>query len=404
MRKEERGALIQGDNLKAIRDIFPDESVDLIYLDPPFNSNLPYFISTRSQVYREKEKEINTQEPAFLDVWEWNEEREVELEDIKKRNATLEKLLRIFMDTHGRDGISSYLVMMTIRLVELHRVLKPTGSLYLHCDPTASHYLKIILDQVFGAKNFRNEVIWKRTSAHSSAKRWGPVHDVILFYTKGENYKWNPTYQGYEKEYVDKEYRYKDERGRFSPVELTGLGKTNGDSGLPWRGIDPSKRGRHWALPKKENLPHWIKVPENWDTMTSQQKLDFLDEVGMIYWTSGRKPRLKRYLDESRGFPIQDVIVDIYPITSLSKERVGYPTQKPLALLERIIAASSDKGDVVLDPFSGSGTTLIAADWLDRFWVGIDSSPLAIEMAISRLKEERSLVEGEDFLVVRNQI
>jgi DNA modification methylase len=307
--------------------------------------------------------------------------------------------MRLLVRFLGKGGLCAYLVMMPPRLIELHRVLKPTGSLYLHCDPTASHYLKVVLDQVFGPKGFKSEIVWKRTSAHSSAKRWGPVHDVILFYAKGEVYTWNPVYRGYEEGYVREEYRFQDGRGRYALADLTGAGDREGDSGKPWRGVLPPK-GRHWALPKRDKLPPWVSAPENWETMTAQEKLDFLDAVGLIYWPKrGKMPYFKRYLETRKGTPLQDVILDIPPLRLSSKERVGYPTQKPVALLERLVQASSNSGDLVLDPFCGSGTSLVAAQRLGRAWIGIDSSPLAIALTRARLDRDFGLKSGKDYAV-----
>ena len=386
-----------GDNLEVLRKHIPDESVDLIYLDPPFNSKADYNV-----IFREHSgKGPGAQIRAFEDTWHWGLESEKALEEVLERHGKLGEFLDFLVRSLGKNDLSAYLVMMAVRLLELHRVLKPTGSLYLHCDPTASHYLKVILDQIFGPTNFRNEVIWKRTGAHSSAKRWGPVHDVILFYTKGENYTWNPTYQAYEEEYLKGQYRFQDDKGRYTLDNLTGAGDREGDSGKAWRNIDPRKKGRHWAVPGREKLPSWVKLPENWEAMTTQEKLDFLDEVGLIYWPpKGNMPRLKRYLETPKGVPIQDVILDIPPLGSHSKERLGYPTQKPVALLERIIQASSNPGDVVLDPFCGCGTALAAAQKLGRAWIGIDITHLAITLIQARLKRDFGLEPGKDYEVL----
>ena len=386
-----------GDNLEVLRKHIPDESVDLIYLDPPFNSKADYNVIFREHTGKGPGAQIK----AFEDTWSWGMESEQALQEVMAKHGRLGEFLDFLVRFLGKNDLSAYLVMMAVRLLELHRVLKPTGSLYLHCDPTASHYLKVILDQIFGPTNFRNEVIWKRTGAHSSAKRWGPVHDVILFYTKGENYTWNPTYQAYEEEYLKGQYRFQDDKGRYTLDNLTGAGDREGDSGKAWRNIDPKKKGRHWAVPGREKLPSWVKLPENWEAMTTQEKLDFLDEVGLIYWPpKGNMPRLKRYLETPKGVPIQDVILDIPPLGSHSKERLGYPTQKPVALLERIIQASSNPGDVVLDPFCGCGTALAAAEKLGRRWIGIDITHLAITLIQARLRRDFGLEPGRDYEVL----
>ncbi len=388
-----KGQLYLGDNLEVLRRRIPDGSADLVYLDPPFNSGADYTIP----LCERSDEGAEAQTLAFGDTWRWGPESEKALGEVLERHEGLGKFLELLAGSPGEGGLPAYLVMMAVRLLELHRVLKPTGSLYLHCDPTASHYLKVILDQIFGPKNFRNEVIWKRTSAHSSAKRWGPVHDVILFYTKGEDYTWNPLHQAYEEGYLEREYRLQDERGRYAPADLTGAGEREGGSGHPWRGIPPPK-GRHWALPRREKLPPWVTPPENWEAMTAQQKLDFLDEVGLIHWPrKGKMPYLKRYLETRKGIPVQDMILDIPPLSPTSKERMGYPTQKPVTLLERIVRASSNPGDVVLDPFCGAGTTLVAAQKLGRTWIGIDESPLAIALTQNRLKRDLGLEPERDY-------
>jgi site-specific DNA-methyltransferase (adenine-specific) len=388
-----KGQLYLGDNLEVLRRRIPDGSVDLVYLDPPFNSGANYAIPSCER----SDGGAEAQTFAFEDTWRWGPESEKALGEVLERHERLGRLLELLARSPGKEGLPAYLAMMAVRLIELHRVLKPTGSLYLYCDPTASHYLKVILDQIFGPENFRSEVVWKRTSAHSSAKRWGPVHDVILFYTKGEDYTWNPLHQAYEEGYLEREYRFQDERGRYAPADLTGAGEREGDSGRPWRNIFPTK-GRHWALPRREKLPPWVNPPENWEMMTAQEKLDFLDQVGLIHWPKkGRMPYLKRYLETQKGIPAQDVILDIPPLGSTSKERVGYPTQKPVALLERIVRASSNPGDTVLDPFCGSGTTLIAAQKLGREWIGIDNSPLAITLTRARLERDFGLMPGRGY-------
>ena len=279
----------------------------------------------------------------------------------------------------------AYLAMMASRLVELHRVLKPTGSLYLHCDPTASHYLRMLLDGIFGQQFFQNEIIWKRTSAHSGTKRWGPIHDVILFYSKSETFTWNQIFQDYSEDYIESFYRYSDKKGRFRVGDLTGAGTRTGESGQRWRKVNPTEVGRHWAVPNKVLTESFGKEISTW---TVQQKLDALDQRGLIYWPAkGRVPGFKRYLNEKAGVPINDVITDINPIGAQAQERLGYPTQKPLPLLERIIEASSNKGDVVLDPFCGCGTTIHAAQKLGRRWIGIDVTYLAINLIKRRLKD-----------------
>ena len=313
----------------------------------------------------------------------------------KKVSTAIEALLNLI----DRNQMMAYLVMMTARLVELHRVLKPTGSLYLHCDPTSSHYLKIVLDAVFGVENFRNHITWKRTGSHNSAKKWGPISDNILFFSKSDDHVWNRIYQQYDQEYMDNYYRYKDERGRYQLVSLTGSGTRQGDSGLTWRGIDPTAAGRHWAIPKSSLEAAY--PDRDLSSLSVQEKLNRLDEAGLIYWPKrGTVPRQIRYLDEGEGVPIQDIISDIRPIGSQAKERLGYPTQKPIELLERIICASSNEGDIVLDPFCGCGTAIAAAHKLRRHWIGIDITHLSIALQKYRLQDTFELVSGSDYEVI----
>jgi len=317
--------LFYGDNLDVLRTHIADESIDLIYLDPPFNSNANYNILFKSKTGDGSDAQIE----AFEDTWHWTN-HEGGSEDafdqvIRSGNTNAAELLRAFRSFLGENDMMAYLAMMAIRLIELHRVLKPTGSLYLHCDPTASHYLKLLLDAVFGPANFLNEVVWKRTSAHSSAKRFGPVHDIIFFYGKSPRYVWNKAYQPYNEHYISEFYTHEDQDGRrWRRSDLTGAGTRNGETGLSWRGIDVTAKGRHWAWPPSQ--------------------LEVMDSEGLIHWPAkeGGMPMLKRYLDQQSGNPAQDIIDDIPPMHNLAEERLGYPTQKPVALLERLIAASSN--------------------------------------------------------------
>lgn len=328
--------LYHGDNLPILKGM-ASNTIDLVYLDPPFATGRDF--------------------GAFDDRWTWGGvERDV------PAIATLHRLL-------GPCALLAYLVMMAVRLVELHRVLKPTGSLYLHCDPTASHYLKIILDTIFNPRNFRNEIVWKRTSARSDSHRWNHIHDTLLFYTKSDDYVWNTQYTPYSHEYVEKFYHFVEpETGRkYASDNLTASGTRNGSSGESWHDIDVRAKGIHWKY--------------------TLEGLEELDKKGRIVWPNkiGGVPRYKRYLDEMPGVAIQSVIADIPPLSAQSAEKLGYPTQKPLALLERIIAASSNPGDVVLDPFCGCGTAVAAAEKLDRRWIGIDSGADAVRCTSERM-------------------
>lgn len=375
--------LYYGDNLGVLREHIKDESVDLIYLDPPFNSNASYNVLFKAPDGVQSQSQIE----AFDDTWVWGETAEnAYWEVLHGPNTDVARMLEAIRGFLGENAMMAYLAMMAIRLIELHRVLKPTGSLYLHCDPVASHYLKILLDAVFGAAGFKSEITWKRTSSHNSAKRWGPVHDTILFYSRSDAFIWNDVFEAYDEKYLDRFYRFSDERGRFRIGDLTGAGTRKGDSGQPWRGIDPTDVGRHWAVPTA--IIDRLGLNGDFHQRSVQGKLDRLDELGLIYWPpKGRVPQFKRYIELDRGVRIQDVIGDIGPLSSQAQERLGYPTQKPVALLERILSASSNPGDVVLDPFCGCGTTVHAAEKMGRQWIGIDVTHLAVSLIERRLRD-----------------
>ncbi|KAF0115560.1 MAG: modification methylase EcaI [Rhodobacteraceae bacterium] len=376
--------LFYGDNLTVLRDSVASESVDLIYLDPPFNSNAGYNVLFKAPDGSGSAAQIE----AFDDTWHWNDSAESAFSDVlRSGNGAAAEMLRAMRGFLGENDMMAYLAMMAARLIELHRVLKPTGSLYLHCDPTASHYLKILLDAVFGKENFRNEVIWKRTHSHGSAKKWGDVHDTIHFYSKSNNYLWNKVTHKHSDKYIGSKYTQTDKRGRYRWVVLTGSGPRNGESGTPWRGYDPTASNRHWTIPSSAIsilMDEGIEIPEG-----TINRLDTLYENGFVRIPDrlGGKgaPEFKLYLRD--GQPIQDIIVDIPPLNSQAQERLGYPTQKPVALLERILNASSNPGDVVLDPFCGCGTTVHAAEKLGRQWIGIDVTHLAIGLIEKRLRD-----------------
>ena len=370
-----------GDNLHVLREHIAPESVDLVYLDPPFNSNANYNILFKSPEGADSDAQIE----AFEDTWHWNDKAEEAFDDVMRSgNSDAFELLRAMRAFLGDNDMMAYLAMMAVRLIELHRVLKPTGSLYLHCDPTASHYLKLLLDGVFGATNFRNEIIWKRTASHSAAKRFGDVHDTILFYSKSSKFTWNEVLLPHTDGYSDR-YKNTDERGRiWADDNLTAPGVRNGHSGAVWRGFDVTAKGSHWKVSRK--AVEGIIGKEATDKLTTIEKLEVLEKDGLIHWPrNGGFPRFKRLL--SAGNTVQDVITDIPPLNSQAQERLGYPTQKPLALLERIIAASSKEGDVVLDPFCGCGTAVHAAQKLGRQWIGIDVTHLAVGLIEKRMKD-----------------
>ena len=346
-----------GDNLDILRGM-NSESVDLIYLDPPFNSNRNYSAPVGSAAAG----------AAFKDTWTLSDLDVAWMGLIADEEPAIYKTLEAAGLTHGK-GMQSYLCMMAVRLLEMRRVLKDTGSVYLHCDPTASHYLKLVMDAVFQAGNFRSDIIWKRTSAHSDTRQGrrqhGRVHDVIFFYTKSADWIWNPIYTPYDEEYINKFYRHIEPHTgrRYQLGDLTGRGgAAKGNPEYEVMGVT-----RFWAF--------------------SKERMQEMIEAGRVVQTRpGAVPRHKRYLDEMPGVPLQDSWTDIGPISSQAKERLGYPTQKPLALLERIIKASTNQGDIVLDPFCGCATACVAAENLGRKWVGIDLSPKAIELVNVRLQ------------------
>ena len=374
--------LYYGDNLKVLRESIADESVDLIYLDPPFNSNASYNVLFKGPQGNESAAQIE----AFDDTWHWTDAAEEAFgEVLRSGNGAAAEMLRAMRSFLGENDMMAYLAMMAVRLLELHRVLKPTGSLYLHCDPTASHYLKILLDAVFGASNFRSEIIWKRQSAHNDAKRqYADLSDVILFYSKSKDMPFNVVRVPLDEDYVSKFYRHKDADGRryrlsdMSAPEGGGMAAINKTTGKPngwyeWRGYQPPARG-------------WRYSPE---TMAK------LDNEGKIFYPESKSKRLslKRFLDENPGQPVGNIWTDINPLHGAAREALGYPTQKPVALLERILNASSNPGDVILDPFCGCGTTVHAAQKLDRQWIGIDVTHLAIGLIEKRLREAFETVE-----------
>ena len=370
-----KNQLFFGDNLEILRGgRIPVSSVDLVYLDPPFNSNATYNV-----LFAEKTGEKSAaQITAFEDTWHWGAEAAAAFDDVMQlgppRLADLLRALRAFL---GQNDMMAYLTMMAVRLVELHRVLKPSGSLYLHCDPTASHYLKMILDAIFGVANFKNEIIWKRSSAHSDSSACGRAHDVILFFSKDRSkFKINKQYQSYDESYVSSHYRYKNEEGRcYRTDNLTATGLSGGGYEYEWNGVK-----RIWRCP-----------------IETMQRLH---NEGRIKYTKKGVAEYIRFFDEMPGVPLQDIWTDIPPINSQARERLGYPTQKPEALLERIIKASSNEGDLVLDPFCGCGTTVTVAERLKRHWIGIDITYLAINLIKKRLHDSFAPNDLADFEII----
>jgi site-specific DNA-methyltransferase (adenine-specific) len=351
--------LFYGDNLDILREHIVDNSIDLVYLDPPFNSSRNYNILFKDEHGKDSESQI----VAFEDTWHWNQQAERTYRDlITTAPAHVGQMIGALHSFIGPSQMLAYLVMMAARLVELHRILKPTGSLYLHCDPTASHYLKVVLDTIFGPSQFRNEIVWKRTSAHSDPQRYGGNIDIILFYTKGTTWTWNQLYTPHSPEYITR-YKHRDPDGRlWTDGDLTAKGLSGGGYEYEYKGVTSL-----WRCPE--------------ETMRR------LDAEGRLHFTKAGGLRLKRYLEDTKGTALQALWTDIPPINSQAAERLGYPTQKPLALLERIISTSSNAGDIILDPFAGCGTAIIAAEKLGRQWAGIDITHLSIALLKYRLRD-----------------
>ncbi len=366
------GQLYFGDNLDILREHIKDESIDLIYLDPPFNSKRGYNLLFKTP----KGHESDAQVTAFEDTWHWGEQAEREFDELVHQSSTdVSEMIQSLRRFLKESDMMAYLTMMANRLLEMGRVLKPTGSIYLHCDPTASHYLKIVMDAAFGPQNYRNEITWKRQSAHSDAKTKFPdVSDTILFYAKSSYTVFSPQYGEHDPAYVTKFYRFDDGDGR-GLYRLDNMSSPNPRPNMmyEWMGYLYPDKGWRYQL----------------ETM---QKLH---DEGRIYYPrhqdgspdTTKRLALKRYLNEQEGSIITNVWLDIQPLHGSEAERLGYPTQKPLALLERIIQASSNPGDVVLDPFCGCGTAVHAAQKLGREWIGIDITHLAIGLIEKRMKD-----------------
>lgn len=384
-----KNRLYYGDNLEVLRNSIPDESVDLVYLDPPFNSNRNYNVIFGKHVTANSDDIAQIQ--AFGDTWTWTPQTDDQFQELVTGvlpNRPADALVAMRTLLTENDAMA-YLVNMAPRLVELHRVLTSTGTLYLHCDSTMSHYLKVLLDAIFGPDRFLSEVIWKRTGSHNSAKRWGPQHDVILVFTKSATFTWNRVLQEYDPLYISEKFKFSDARGLYQDVSLMGPGSRSGGSGKPWRNVNPTDVGRHWQPPSLMYDFYESLTGDSLAELSMQERLDKADEAGIIHWPAKKdgKPRFKQYLDISPGVALQDVISDIAPLNSAAAERLGYPTQKPIALMERILQASSNPGDVVLDPFCGCGTTVDAAQKLKRSWVGIDVTYLSIDLIVKRLED-----------------
>ncbi len=357
--------LYYGDNLEVLRRYVSDASVDLVYIDPPFNSNAGYNVLFAEQDGSRSAAQIE----AFGDTWRWDQAAARAYQETVQGGGAVSQALQAFRQLVGESDMLAYLAMMAPRLVELHRVLRPTGSMYLHCDPTASAYLRLLLDAVFGAASFKNEIVWRRYGAHNDvaqgSKHYGRIHDVLLYYTKGPEAHWNQAFTPLDPEYIASNFRNVEPGTgrRFATTPLTGPGgAAKGNPVFEWKG-----HTRAWRY--------------------SKETMERLDTEGLLYYSRTGYVRQKSFLDASRGVPVQDIWSDIPALTGSNAERLGYPTQKPEALLERIINASSNPGDTVLDAFCGCGTAIAAAQRLGRHWIGIDITHLAINLIRHRLTD-----------------
>jgi len=354
-----QNVLYYGDNLKVLREHVADESVDLVYLDPPFNSNADYNV-----LFSEKDgTQAASQIKAFGDTWHWDQAAAFDYQNVVEAGGKPSQCLQAFRTLLGENDMLAYLSMMAPRLIELRRVMKQTGSIYLHCDPTAGHYLKILMDAIFGAEFFRSEIIWRRTTAKGLATRALPNnHDSIFCYHKSDDFVFKPIYMPHSQGRIDKHYSQIE--------EVTGRRYTLSDL------LNPN--------PDRPNLTYeFMGLTRVW--RWTKDRMEAANAAGLIVKTKSGIPRYKRYLDEQSGVPIDDVWIDIFPINSRAQERLGYPTQKPEELLERIINSSTNEGDTVLDPFCGCGTAIAAAQKLDRKWIGIDITHLAISLIKHRM-------------------
>ena len=374
-----------GDNLEILRGL-NSASVDLIYLDPPFNSNRNYAAPVGSAAAG----------AAFKDTWTLSDLDVAWMGLIADEQPAIYKVLDTGGLSHGKP-MQSYLCMMAVRLLEMRRVMKDTASIYLHCDPTASHYLKLLMDAVFGPNLYLNEITWKRSSAHSDTRqgmrRAGRIRDVVLVYSKGQAYVWNPQYMAYDDNYLENEYRHVAPDGRLYKETDVTAAKPGGDTEYEWHVKRPLAEKVRWS---SDLTDEYLERQQGWEykavkpyrgrywAYSKSNLTTFWNEGKLIHRETGM-PRLMQFAGDMPGIPLQDLWDDIPPV--LGNERIGYPTQKPLALLERIIKSSSNEGDVVLDPFCGCATACVAAENLGRRWIGIDISSKAVELVNMRLQQ-----------------
>jgi DNA modification methylase len=412
----ERNALYCADNLEVLRRCGPDETVDLVYLDPPFNSDQNYSLLSPGRDRARSAAPL----PAFTDIWRWNAAVAVGFRETVETGGRIADALLAFRQFVGETDLLAYLSMIAPRLVELRRILKSTGSIYLHCDPTASHYLKMLMDAVFGPENFKNEIIWRRTGAHGPRRSFGPIHDTLLFYSKTNDYFFRVVKRPYLKGHVDSRYTLEGETGRYKFTSggnvLTGANATGGESGQPWRDFDPSAKDRHWAIPRF--LAE--QMPAEFADLGVLAKLEALYEAGLVEIRPGAAwPTPVRYLRDGDGHPFGDIWAyqpytqgtvhgteegidaDVAWMGPTDPERLGYQTQKPLGLLVRIIESSCPPSGVVLDPFCGSGTTIAAAQARSRRWIGIDQNGVAIDLVSQRLRKTFRLESDRDYATIK---
>ena len=408
--------LFVADNISLLRSL-DNETIDLICIDPPFAKNQTFIGNLRPPLSdEERQQELDTLQGwgiynerdavragidwpdsqdtgRFRDIWRWeNDVHEEWLTRIEDDYAALAGVIETTRTAHG-EAMAAYLTYMAIRIIEMHRIMKPTGSLYLHCDDTANSYLRFVMDAVFGESSLLNAITWKRTYAHNDPRRCGRISDTILIYTKSDEYTWNVQYMPYEQQHIDSNYRYEDERGKFQPITLTGPGVSRGDSGMRWRGYSPTDSGRTWSVPRR--IINRL-AGDGAERLSIEERLELLDRHGYIYWPpGGGVPRAKQYLHEMPGVPLQDAWADIGPLGSRARERTGYPTQKPVALAERIILASSNPGDVVLDCFAGCAYVPVAAERNGRQWIACDISPRALTVLRRQFAKFNYAVDGE---------
>ena len=399
--------LYYGDNLPILRGYFPDASVDLIYLDPPFNSNRSYNVRFKDESGRDSEAQIT----AFEDSWHWGRATEdLYHELLGSAPDRVARVLSALIESLGRTNqICAYLVMMAARLIELQRVLKPTGSIYLHCDDSASHYLKLILDTIFGPENYRNHLSWKRAIAHNDPSRFGRIQDHILLYSRTDQHYWDGQSIAVPKtdEQMAAAYPSQDERGRYRSADLTAAETREGESGRRWRGYDVTARGRHWSAPKTGKYAEYIEchfIPGYRSIAGIHERLEALDDAGLIHHPKrGKWPGLKRYAAADTGNPPQDLLLEPSGFTNYNKQRgehLGFQTQKPRALVEKFILASCPPDGLVLDPFCGCGTAIDAAHALGRRWAGIDITHLSVALMKYRLRDRYDLRPGRDYQVI----